>query len=321
MKRAQPDKNGPSAPDASLQFREPEAEAGVDGDKDEVELVQTGVGGRGKKNVLCAETGAGQTIYQFFSFHNEDGDKLPDNMMRCILWHAKGEPNVIAKPPGKGTAPLVRHMLTHGVTLVSEASSKATSKTSSTDTAKAPAKAPAKKKLATGAIDQFLGSGAHVSKDVLSRIVFKYIVKGKQAFQLVENAAFLGFVQDIFSALGVDPKGVEFVHRTTIAEWVTRDAGLGRDALKVWWKTSIHEGFFSFTMDQKKAKYKGEPMADVILHAGVSASGDVRTFRLLSIVVLIGTCASKDTETRKTMLESVARSYGLKMVRILPWCF
>ena len=85
MKRAQPDKNGPSAPDASLQFQ---AEAGVDGDKDEVELVQTGVGGRGKKNVLCTETGARQTIYQFFSFHNEDGDKLPDNMMRCILWCA-----------------------------------------------------------------------------------------------------------------------------------------------------------------------------------------------------------------------------------------
>jgi hypothetical protein len=156
MKRAQPDKNGPSVPDASLQFREPEAEVGVEGDEDEAELVQTGVGGRGKKNVLCAENGAGKTIYQFFSFHDEDGDKLPDNMMRCILWHAKGEPNVIAKPPGKGTAPLVRHMLTHGITLVSEASSKATSKTSSTDTAKA----PAKKKHATGAIDQYLGSGA-----------------------------------------------------------------------------------------------------------------------------------------------------------------
>ena len=289
MKRYQPPPGGPSDESAALLPRDGPPEPPK--------------GGRGLKAGVSWEKGAEKgSVMIFFSSKNKKGDALDEGSYRCIL-HEHEAKEVILQKGEKGEWNLKQHMLkVHGWTVAK-----------ATDVV-APAKSSTKKpKKGSGTMNRFLvPKTREPSKDELSLLVYRYMVKKRRPFALVEDEAFVELLADVLSISGVKLAGaLSLVSRITLKDWVVRDAKLVREHLKGIFKDHSHERYWSFSMDERKADNKGVPLVNVILHGVMMSEKAVQYVSIpLAIVELE---EGKSHASLRGTVTKVFDSYGLRM--------
>jgi hypothetical protein len=145
----------------------------------------------------------------------------------------------------------------------------------------------------------------------LSMIMFRYVVMKSRSFDLVNCDLFEQMVSDMFALVGVAVPSLLFVDKSTIKEWVTRDAALARTELRDFFKLHFYRRYWCFSMDERKANNKGVPLVDVIFHGVVLSEGKAEYVSIpLAIVEL------KNGKSHPAVRGSVLKvfdSFGLAM--------
>jgi hypothetical protein len=84
----------------------------------------------------------------------------------------------------------------------------------------------------------------------------------------------------------------------------------------LFWEKNLIDSFYSVSIDEKKARYKGIPLMDIVVHVGVVSEDGLKT-RRLSILLDVVCLDRKVQLALATRLEQVLQAYRLQKDKFL----